>query len=297
MEIPGSYSPAPVPATVYWRYADGSYCAGNNMDITTVDTVKRHQCFSKCAAGPTCVGADCFCSGLMQGYDTDDSTALCLDETSCKNVCAGLPDCFGIDMHKTLPRCFLNSMTPAATDTKSCEDAVVNGRLTPFPTYDLFYKQKRRALEAAPEVNKTHEASARSLLPAIDTGKSWDEILRFDDISFKTGGKFKACFCDPDTLAAGKYCKKAEDYKIDIGTIHVSGVSCLVADAKFQRGTCVAQYHGEGMRCYPDSAPTLTVPTTAAAYYPNTDAPTATTFDPNLSAFRLYGPEEETNHD
>jgi hypothetical protein len=290
MEIPGSYSPAPVPATVYWRYADGSYCAGNNMDITTVDTVNRHQCFSKCAAGPTCVGADCFCSGLMQGYDTEDSTALCLDETSCKNVCAGLPDCFGIDMHKTLPRCFLNSMTPAATDTKSCEEYVVNGELTPFPTYKLVYKQKTpssRRMEAAPE------APARGLLPAIDQGKSWDQILRFDDISFKTGGKFKACFCDPDTLAKGTYCKKASDYKIDIGTIHVSGVSCLVEETKFQRGTCVAQMHG-GLRCYPGAAPTLTIPTVYIPPVPQANAPPSPVFDPGLSSHCLYGPEEET---
>ena len=98
------------------------------------------------------------------------------------------------------------------------------------------------------------------MLPAIDQGKSWNQILRFNDISFKTGGKFKACFCDPDTLAAGKYCKAAADYKIDIGTIHVSGVSCLVEDTKFQRGTCVEQFHG-GLRCYPGAAPALTVPT------------------------------------
>merc|ERR1711904_482172 len=199
------------------------------------------------------------------------------------------------DMHKSLPRCFLNGMTPAATDSMSCEDAVVNGRLTPFPTYDLFYKQKRRALEAAPEVNKTLEASARSLLPAIDTGKSWDEILRFDDISFKTGGKFKACFCDPDTLAAGKYCKKAEDYKIEIGTIHVSGVSCLVEDKKFQRGTCVEQFH-KGLRCYPDKAPKITVPGVKEMIWPQADAK-VTPFSPAVSSFCLYGPEEETRDD
>jgi hypothetical protein len=295
-EVPGSYVAPVVPETVYWRYVDAAYCAGNNMDITTLPDVSRHQCFTKCAGATACTGDDCFCTGLMQGYDTESSGALCLDETECKNTCAGLEDCFGIDMHKTLPRCFLN-MAGDLTDTKSCEYYVQEHKTTPFPTYKLIYKQEttreRRATATAP----TAPATARSLLPTEDQGKSWDQILRFNEITFKTGGKFKACFCDPDTLAAGKYCKKAEDYKIEIGTIHVSGVSCLVADAKFQRGTCVAQYHGEGMRCYPDSAPTLTVPTTAAAYYPNQDYVATTTFDPALSAFCLYGVEEETKVD
>jgi len=237
-------------------------------------------------------GADCFCSGLMQGYDTAESTALCLDETGCKNACAADDDCFGIDMHTTLPRCFLNRMEPAPTDTMSCEEYVTNGQLTPFPTYKLIYKQKseRRATATA------SEASARSSLPAIDQGKSWNQILRFNEISFKTGGKFKACFCDPDTLAPGKYCKMASDYKIEIGTIHVSGVSCLVEDAKFQRGTCVAQVHG-GLRCYPGAAPTLTVPTLPSPIVPQANAPTTPPFSPAFSSFCLYGPEEETRDD
>ena len=38
--------------------------------------------------------------------------------------------------------------------------------------------------------------------------------------------------------AAGEAVKtKASDYKIEIGTVHVSGVSCLVKETKFQRGS------------------------------------------------------------
>jgi hypothetical protein len=291
-EVPGSYVAPVAPKTVYWRNVTGAYCAGNNMDIAALPSVNRHQCFSKCAAGPTCVGADCFCSGLMQGYDTADSDALCLDETSCKNVCAGLEDCFGIDMHMTLPRCFLNMMTKGPTDTMSCEEYVIGGKLTPFPTYELIYKQKM------PEERRaTATAKERSLLPAIDQGKSWNQILRFNDITFSTGGKFKACFCDPDTLAPGKYCKMASDYKIEVGTIHVSGVSCLVEDPKFQRGTCVPQYHGTGLRCYPGAAPMLTVPSVPMPVVPQKPAPKAPPVNPALSSFCLYGPEEETRDD
>ena len=61
-------------------------------------------------------------------------------------------------MHNSLPRCFLNRMTPAATDTMSCEEYVVNGKLTPFPTYKLVYKQHTpttRRAEAAPSEEAT----------------------------------------------------------------------------------------------------------------------------------------------
>ena len=95
---------------------------------------------------------------------------------------------------------------------------------------------------------------------------------------------------------------KAADYKIDIGTIHVSGVSCLVEDPKFQRGTCVEQFqhipgtHG-GLRCYPGAAPTITVPVVPEKVVPNEDAAAPAPFNPALSSFCLYGPEEETRDD
>jgi hypothetical protein len=210
-------------------------------------------------------------------------------------MCATLDDCFGIDMHATLPRCFLNGVMKGPSDSYSCEEYVDNGKLTRITggTYDFFYKQlpnTRRATAAEPE------APARGLLPAIDKGDSWVEILRFTNISFESGGKFKACFCDFETLPTGAYCKKASDYKIEIGTIHVSGVSCLVEEAKFQRGTCVTQFYG-GLRCYPDAAPVITVPAATATAPPQAIAPGTPAFDAALSSYCLYGPEEETRDD
>merc|ERR1712139_493293 len=97
-----------------------------------------------------------------------------------------------------------------------------------------------------------------------------------------------------ETLAAGKYCKFATDYKIEIGTVHVSGVSCLVKESKFQRGTCVEQFYlrglPSGLRCYPGAAPTLTVPSPATVTIPHTPAPSPKAFDPALPSFCLYGP-------
>jgi hypothetical protein len=291
---PASVAPTPAPAMVLWRTTSGSYCPGNNMDVVSLGgDAFRHQCYNKCVTGAPCTGDDCFCDGLMEGYDKSDSQALCLDETECKNVCAGLDDCYGIDMHGTKDRCFLNGVVKGATDTYSCSEYVMNGGLTVFATYNFYYKQTsntRRLAEVEPD------APARGLLPAIDQGKSWDEILRFTDITFSSGGKFKACFCDYETLATGAYCKKATDYKIEIGTVHVSGVSCLVQETRFQRGTCVAQPHG-GLRCYSGAAPVITVPQPATVTVPQGTGVTPTTFDLKLSSFCLYGPEEETLND
>jgi hypothetical protein len=83
-------APAPMPpltpaAALLWGEVEDSYCAGNNMDVASIAGVNRHQCYAKCVKG--CKGDDCFCDGLMQGYDGPDSQALCLDEDTCKSVC------------------------------------------------------------------------------------------------------------------------------------------------------------------------------------------------------------------
>jgi hypothetical protein len=196
-------------------------------------------------------------------------------------------------------RCFLNSVVKGPSDTFSCEEYLVSGRLTKLKSYSLIYKQQlpetRRATAVPPG------APQRGLLPTfdilgspVDTGKSWDQILRFNNITFEAGGKFKACFCDYQTLSPGTYCKRTSDYTVEVGTVHVSGVSCLVEEEKFRRGTCVEQFHG-GLRCYPGAAPALTVPDAGP-----TPAPTpakTTTVIPDVSSFCLYGPEEETRDD
>merc|ERR1712118_69977 len=78
-------------------------------------------------------------------------------------------------------------------------------------------------------------------------------------MGFKSGGTFKLCFCDSSLLADG-VCMTEKDYKIEVGTIHASGVSCLIADPKLQRVSCPPQAHG-GLRCYEHmDAPTPEAP-------------------------------------
>jgi hypothetical protein len=323
-ELPESAAPVgPAPTVIWDARFTGKYCPGNNMDVTTADMigagVAQHQCYKKCVVDAPCDASspDCFCDGLFPGYDDADSAALCLDVETCKAYCAGLPDCFGIDMHQTMNRCFLNSMTKGPNDEKSCAEYVFElGSLTTY-NYNFIYKQNAlRRLEAEPE--QPAQAPARNLqyMEPVDQGLSWDQILRFKGLAFASGGKFKACFCDIETLPYGSACSQAADYKVEIGTVHVSGVSCLIEEPKFQRGVCVEQYHG-GMRCYKTVAPVLTVPppptpgvlptpkptmppvgaTPTPTPLPTTAPTPPPTIPSVLSTFCFYGPEEITRDD
>jgi len=100
----------------------------------------------------------------------------------------------------------------------------------------------------------------RQLLSREDPGVSWGEMLRFKDLQFSSGGEFKLCFCDSDLLeGANAVCNGPEDYTIEVGKIHATGLQCLLSNPKMTRGTCVKQ-HYDGLRCYDGAAPTTTLP-------------------------------------
>merc|ERR1711988_2582 len=99
------------------------------------------------------------------------------------------------------------------------------------------------------EPKRRTEATRSLTLAASDFGFSWNAMLRFKPLQFKSGGTFKLCFCDSSLLKPGSACQTERDYKIEVGTIHASGVSCLIALPQLQRVSCATQYHG-GLRCY-----------------------------------------------
>ena len=93
-----------------------------------------------------------------------------------------------------------------------------------------------------------------------------------------------------------RFCSSPSDFKIDAGTIHVSGVSCLVKQDQFQRGVCVEQAYG-GLRCYDDAAPVITYTPPAVATFtpdPIVDPGAPAEIDEEITSFCLYGPEEAT---
>jgi hypothetical protein len=224
-------SGAPGLSTVTFSTTEGKYCPGNNMDISSPEMyemgIAQHQCFRKCVVNAPCDEAtgECFCSGLFEGFDDAESGALCMSQDMCEDACRSLPDCYGIDMHQDQPRCFLNSKTKGVDDEKSCSEYDY-ASLTTYK-YDLLVKSEARLRQLSP---RRLDAHAGDLL-------STDEVLRFKGLAFASGGKFKACFCDYDTLPlkTSSKCLKPSDYKVDIGFVHVSGVSCLIEEKKFQR--------------------------------------------------------------
>ena len=81
-------------------------------------------------------------------------------------------------------------------------------------------------------------------------------INRFVDfIECSSGGSYTVCACDSSVAAPGAsdFCRTKDQFKINAGKLHVSGVSCLIEQDRFQRGVCVGQTSG-GHRCYSTAA-------------------------------------------
>lgn len=250
---------APVPKTATYQATLGTYCAGANVPQEQLPPTCYDQCAHD-AAGPNC-------TGFFAGSDTSASTALCLEAQSCLDTCTELDSCVGVSVHKTLPRCFLRT---------SCT-------LRMHGEYDVYVKGRRLT-------------SKWGVAAEAAKGFSWAELLRFPSLSVPAG-TYKACFCDSalTTTQAGICLANKADFKVDIGLVHVSGVECLLQDAKYTRGTCVAQGYG-GLRCHEANAPPAAPAEGVAAVSTVTDGPAAEEVTASVSAWCLYGPEEETAH-
>jgi hypothetical protein len=115
------------------------------------------------------------------------------------------------------------------------------------------------SVEQARALAQEHAAkrSQRKLLSAPDYGLSWSDLLRFEGVTFHQAGTFKVCACD--SAVAANNCTVADDFTVEVGKVHASGLQCLLAKPQFARGECISQKYG-GLRCYPDGAPEATVP-------------------------------------
>jgi hypothetical protein len=226
------------------------YCHKNNLRIASSPSlmVTEHQCYRKCEAKAPCLDDACFCDGYFPGHDMADSTALCLPEDQCMSMCTHDPNCFSIDMHATLPRCFLNSAV--------CASGLATGKWTSDPDYKHLVKTGRRLGDLEKMGRRLSADHVRSLLQTPNYGLSWSELLRFDGLTFKQAGTYKVCACDSEI--SGK-CSSKEDFTVEVGKVHASGLQCLLGKPEFARGSCVKQKYG-GLRCYDGDAPTVVNP-------------------------------------
>jgi hypothetical protein len=155
--------------------------------------------------------------------------------------------CHSVSMHESLPRCFLN---PPA-----CADEVATDMLGIDKDFSLLVKRAEPEAIAAAGVNLRDleeidwpESSRGSLVSPSD-GASSSSILRFAPMDIPAAGTFKVCFCDSE-LAAG--CTSDADFPVEVGRLHLSGLSCLLTQARLRRASCIEQFFG-GLRCVPQS--------------------------------------------
>jgi len=225
------FDPNVSPEVLVVNEVTNAYCIGSN--IRAADNpdarVSSHQCFAKCRN--SCQGANCFCEGFDVTSDTNEVDSLCLPRSECLHLCYLLGDaCYGVDMHKTLPRCYLNTGDCSLADSTAPSDSydfLQQGVRTPAPA---------RALHAVED----------------DSGMSTSDVLRFAPIQFSMAGTYKVCFCSSTELAqtgAQFACATEADFTIDLGRVHVTGVSTLLTHSpKLRRQRCYTQYHG-GLSC------------------------------------------------
>merc|ERR550514_1114907 len=244
------------PPSLYVPRAKGSYCKDQNIDLSGIQLplggafidLETHQCYKKCSS--PCVGEYCDpeCNGYYSGYDDATSNALCVQTDFCKYICDNVEGCESIDMHNTLPRCFLNS------------DGCVNEDDIAYAA-DGSYTLHIRASDANQEATRLlgdedgKEAAARRLKPRrtvtpaptpaptmvfsydnLPVHYSWSNMLRFK----------------------GSVCASEADFSVQVGTVHSSGVSCLLEKPALQRVSCVPQMYG-GLRCYANYAAPMPV--------------------------------------
>jgi hypothetical protein len=208
----------------------------------------EHGCERKCRK-MNCKGDTCFCSGDVPGAS---SGAICLPKEECEHLCMLLGDeCHSVNMHKTLPHCYLN--TPACVKEDDHDDETWGIS----EDYSLLIKGASTSMdvalaEATPDDPWSVEwpSSTRRDL-ASTTAWSSSSLLRFAPLTLPTTGTYKVCFCDTDLLD-GAGCQKASDFAIEVGKVHVSGMSCLLGIPSLRSASCIEQSYG-GLRCAVDN--------------------------------------------
>jgi len=213
---------------------------------------------------PGCTGNGCtYCSAYNAFWDDASSDAFGMSVAMAKNVCElDYANCAGFDYAQTGvghdTRVFFNRRG----DT--CLKQLNNNPNQTYPSdnYDLYVLTLVNNVDDRRRLDDTGVTFINK--PRYDAGFSWDKMLRFHEVTFASGGTYKVCLCDNTLDDSAVPCSDNSAYSIEVGTVHSSGLECLIKQSQFQRGTCQKQYPylGEdtGIRCYTGSAPTITAP-------------------------------------
>merc|ERR1719353_1840109 len=137
-----------------------------------------------------------------------------------------MDECYGINMDLIRDRCVLLQKDPCAEQVAYPALLGANYRVS------LLLKRIDHARRAAAEELEAERRLTHSLSLPLDIG-SHRTRLRFPDVK-QHAGRHKVCFCDSTTGP----CESPKDFGVDLGFLHVSGVECLVGDARVGDESC-----------------------------------------------------------
>jgi hypothetical protein len=228
--FPDEFAPQKFPNISLFKYVtrDEQFCYGDNLVPADIG-LAEHQCYNKCHKG----SPDRNCEGYLSGYDTPTSNALCLSEYECRVMCTLSRDCEVIDMHREKPRCFFNPAICAEKDEQWLDGS---------------YKTLKIDRDTS-AFDGVIMRSPRGHPDPLDGTTAWLEksSLPFGPFSLSPG-TFKVCFCDAERATA---CDSWADYRIEAGTLHVSGVACLLSVPTLRVAECSSTPLGRGLYCVP----------------------------------------------
>lgn len=241
---------------VTWTRYDDQYCGSNQLVNSAAE---QYQLFDMCSSA--CKGgSDCdACTAFNAHWDGSDAPTYGLTLSQAKAACQYTYEvCSGFEYDASNKRVHFNSRE---SGTGSCADQVASHTTYPSNDYHLYmmsFAENSRRLSGTDFIN----------VPEYDFGFSWSSMLRFYAVGFSSGGTFKVCLCDHDlgdAATANVACSHKSHYSIEVGTVHSSGLECLISQSQFQRGTCEKQFPFEdmdtGVRCYGQAdPPTITAP-------------------------------------
>jgi len=202
--------------------------------LTFLDSSYDHLLCSECATSTS--NAAC-AKGYFASTDGSDSMAYCMTAQQAHDI-----------MQAGGANSFVRNSAAAAEKRfyfyTSCGEGGEDHRTADFSgsQYDLYW-----------ESDEADAATGTVPTSCDNDADSWNAIIRWSGLSFESGGEYKVCMCEDD-------CQEASDYNIEVGKIHVSGVSCLLAEPVYQNGCCkettLDQYGYGGYSCWSGECPT-----------------------------------------
>eukprot|EP00400_MALV-I_sp_L67-5_P000370 gene370-55_t len=235
-------------ADYVWTSHANMYCGGNHLANSAAE---QYNLFTMCSKN--CIGgSDCdACAAFNAHWDQNGTPTYGLTVDQAKEACERIETCHGFEINGN--RVHFNK---ANTGTGSCAHQVEQGTTYPSNDYTLYVRSiadNSRRLDGTDFINQ----------PAYDFGFSWSSMLRFWSATFSSGGTFKVCLCDSALSSANVACADKSDYTVEVGTVHSSGLECLISQSQFQRGVCQSQFPfggaDTGVRCYgAGAAPSIT---------------------------------------